>query len=106
MDTDDMLRVSTHNLHRMLFHIPQKFLRVSAGKKTEALLELLEKDISKKKKVVIFSNKSSTADFVQLFLKERNIECINFTGALHYKFRRETLDRFLSGEVGPCLNEL
>ena len=95
----DVLKVSTPSIHRMLFHIPQKFLRVSPVKKTEALLDILEKDVAKKKKVLIFSNKSSTSDFVQMFLNENNIDCINFNAAHNYHHRRGTLDKFLTGEV-------
>ena len=63
-------------------------------------LEILEKDlISDSNKVVIFSNKASTSDFVQIFLNENNIDCVNFNGAHHYKYRREALDKFLSGQV-------
>jgi len=99
MDMQDVLKVSTPSIHRMLFHIPQKFLRVSPVKKTEALLDILEKDVAKKKKVLIFSNKSSTSDFVQMFLNENNIDCINFNAAHNYHHRRGTLDKFLTGEV-------
>ena len=99
MDMQEVLKVSTPNIHRMLFHFPQKFLRVSPAKKTEALLEILEKDAAKKKKILIFSNKATTSDFIQMFLNENNIDCVNFNAAHHYKFRRDTLDSFLSGQV-------
>ena len=95
----------------------QKFLRVAAHNKTEALLEALEKDVSKGNKVwykmsssesklqielfqvVIFSNKSSTAYFVQMFLKENNIDCVGFSQREHFIERRKNLDKFLTGEV-------
>ena len=95
----------------------QKFLRVAAHNKTEALLEALEKDVSKGNKVwykmssseskfqmelfqvVIFSNKSSTAYFVQMFLKENNIDCVGFSQREHFIERRKSLDKFLTGEV-------
>ena len=32
--------MSTEQIHRVMFHVPQKFMRVSAVKKTEALLEV------------------------------------------------------------------
>ena len=66
---DEVLKVTTDNIHRVLYHIPQKFIRVSPTKKPEKLLEILEKDLNKKKKILIFSNKASTSDFVQIFLK-------------------------------------
>ena len=64
------------------------------------MLEILEKDLSKKKKILIFSNKASTSDFVQIFLKENNIPAVNFNAAHHYRFRKETLEKFSMGEVG------
>ena len=99
--------------------ISQKFLRVAPTKKTEALLEALEKDVSKGNKVlkspnanmslpnnyfqvVIFSNKSSTAYFVQMFLKENNIDCVGFSQREHYIQRRKNLDQFLTGEVNTA----
>ena len=88
MDMQEVLKVSTKDIHRMLFHIPQKFLRVSASKKKEALLEIIEKDAAKKNRILIFSNKASTADFVSIILKENNIDCVNFNAAHHYKYRR------------------
>jgi len=99
MDVEDMLRVSTKNIHRVLYHVPQKFLRVSASKKPEILRDIIEKEASKNKKVIVFSNKAATSDFVQIFLNKNNIDCVNFNGAHHYKYRRETLDKFMSGEV-------
>ena len=96
---EEVLKVSTDNIHRVLFHIPQKFIRVSPTKKPQALLEILEKDLAKKKKIIIFSNKATTSDFVQIFLKENNIPCVNFNGAHHYKNRAENLQMFNMGNV-------
>jgi len=99
MDIDEVLKVSTDSIHRMLYHVPQKFIRVSPAKKTEALLEILERDSAKKKKTLIFCNKSSTSDFLQMFLNENNIDCIRFNSNCYYKYRREILDKFMSGEA-------
>jgi len=99
LDVTDILKISTPNIHRVLYHIPQKFMRVSAVKKTESLLELLEKDTAKKKKTIIFSNKAKTADFLQMFLNENNIECVNFSARHHYTIRKNILDEFMSGSV-------
>ena len=52
--------------------------------------------------VVIFSNKSSTAYFVQMFLKENNIDCVGFSQREHYIQRRKNLDQFLTGEVNTA----
>ena len=99
LDVTDILKISTPNIHRILYHIPQKFMRVSAVKKTESLLELLEKDTAKKKKTIIFSNKAKTADFLQMFLNENNVECVNFSARHHYSIRQNILDEFMCGSV-------
>jgi len=99
MDTDEILKISTNQIHKMMFHVPQKFMRVSAVKKPEALLEVLEKDVSKGNKVVIFANKGTTADFLQMFLNENNIEAVSFSNRDHYIQRRKNLDSFMTGEV-------
>ena len=52
--------------------------------------------------VVIFSNKSSTCYFVQMFLKENNIDCVGFSQREHYIQRRKNLDQFLTGEVNTA----
>ena len=100
LDADEVLKVTKDNIHRVLFHIPQKFIRVSPTKKPEKLLEILEKDLGKKKKILIFSNKASTSDFVQMFLKENNIPAVNFNASHHYRVRQETMEKFSIGEVG------
>ena len=99
MDVEDMLRVSTDNIHRVLFHVQQKFLRVAPSKKPEILRDIIEQDLAKQKKVIIFSNKAPTSDFVQIYLKENKIPCVNFNAAHHYSYRRNILDKFLTGEV-------
>ena len=99
MDVEDILKVSTDNIHRVMFHVPQKFIRVSKSRKPEMLLEILEKDISKNRKVIIFSNKAPTSDFVQMFLNENNIPCVNFNGGNQYKHRRNNLDKFITDQV-------
>ena len=99
LDVNEVLKVTTDNIHRVLFHIPQKFVRVSPTKKPQMLLEILEKDLNKKKKIIIFSNKATTSDFVQIFLRDNNINCVNFNGAHQYKYRADNLQRFNLGEV-------
>ena len=44
-------------MSRLQFYTPQKFIRTSPSTKLETLKTILEKDVSKKKKVLIFSNK-------------------------------------------------
>ena len=93
METDEVLKISTNQIHRVMYHVPQKFIRVAPTKKTEALLDVLEKCVSKK--VVIFCNKGSTADFLQMYLNENNIDCVSFSKRDHYTARRNNLDRLI-----------
>ena len=99
-DVEDMLRVSTDQLHRVQAHVPQKFVRTGSGRKTELLLGLVEKDAARRKKVLIFSNKTRTSDFVSHFLAENNVPCVNFNSGVDWRWRHTQLNKFVSGEVG------
>jgi len=100
IETEDILKVSTDNIHKVMYSVHQRFVRVAPTKKTETLLELMGKETKKKNsRVLIFSNKSSTSDFIHMFLSENNIPCVNFNGNTDIKWRRQNLDDFISGQV-------
>ena len=99
VNADDLLKITTPNLHRNLSHIHQKFIRVAEIGKEKLLLDLIAEDISKKRQTIIFSNKSSTAIFVHKFLKRNGIESASFHAEVRSHQRQSELERFLRGEV-------
>ena len=96
---EDLEQVTTPMLHYVLPHVRQKFWRVAKKHKTAYLLSELEHDIDKNKKVLIFCNKTSTANFVKHFLIENNIPCVSVNKHMTPENRQKDLDRFLRGEV-------
>lgn len=96
---ESLTKIVTPKLHRILSHVRQTFIRVPAVNRDEYLLEVIEKDAAKNKPLVIFCNKSSTAEFVRLRLKEANFT--NVCG-LHSGFsdrdRKRNLKQFSAGK--------
>ena len=65
-------QITTSYLHHVLPHVDQLFLRAPATGRQEYLLDAMEKDLTKESPVIVFSNKSSTANFVKHFLNGRS----------------------------------
>ncbi len=96
---DELEQVTTNELHMVPPHINQTFLRVPKAGKEFYLLDVIEKDVDKGRPLVIFSNKSSTSQFLTHFLKDHKIRSVALNGHTDVPERRENLRRFLSGEV-------
>eukprot|EP00088_Acartia_fossae_P002685 TRINITY_DN11106_c0_g1_i1.p1 TRINITY_DN11106_c0_g1~~TRINITY_DN11106_c0_g1_i1.p1 ORF type:complete len:559 (+),score=75.64 TRINITY_DN11106_c0_g1_i1:28-1704(+) len=99
IDLEGVGKFSTDQIHKVLAHLQQKFIRVAATKKLETLVPLLEKDSAKKKKTLIFCNKASTSDFLHYYLGENNFTSINFNQNVHPKDRFSHYSRFITGDV-------
>jgi len=99
LDVEDMLKVSTKQLHRVLSHVPQKFMRVAPSRKDQELLQILQKVDLSKQKILIFCNTTASSNFVNHYLNENNIACINFNKSVETRLRNKHYEQFLSGEV-------
>ncbi|XP_013780020.1 probable ATP-dependent RNA helicase DDX28 isoform X2 [Limulus polyphemus] len=99
IDVNSLVNVSTNQLHRILPHVPQKFLRMSTPQKAGMLLELVKADFNKRRPVMIFSNKSPTCDWVSLFLNENGVPTVNLHGEVLAKTRDMHFRKFQDGEV-------
>lgn len=95
---DSFNKVTTQQVHRLLPHVPQKFIRLSHLDKPTRLLELVKKEVSRKLPVIIFSNRSDRCDWVSLFLNENGIDCINLNGDMAQHFRVGRFAEFQSGQ--------
>nr|CAD7440677.1 unnamed protein product [Timema bartmani] len=51
---DSLVKVTTGHLHRILPHVPQKFLRLGRSQKPEQLLKLVKADLANKEPVIVF----------------------------------------------------
>lgn len=99
MDPQSLRTVTTSNIHKMLPHVPHKFIRLGKAQKPVELLKLVQADVNLKRPVMIFSNKTATCDFVSMFLNENNIECININGQMAVPLKLGKFDLFRNGTV-------
>ncbi|KAG7305917.1 hypothetical protein JYU34_008470 [Plutella xylostella] len=99
VDPQSLRTISTTNIHRLMPHVPQKFIRLGKAQKTLELLKLVQADVNQKRPVMIFSNKTATCDFVCMFLNENGIECININGQMAVPLKIGKFDAYKNGKV-------
>lgn len=99
LDIDSLSRITTPYLHRLMPHVPQRFIRVSNDNKATKLLEIAKKSIKSNIPVIIFSNTSKGSDWISLFLNENDVPCINLHGDMAAGLRDGRFKAFQSGKV-------
>ena len=118
VDTDQLKVLRTGQLHRVLPHVNQVFIRAPKVKREEYLFRVIEKDVKKRNPIVIFSNKASTSNFIAHVINNRfrdmnsednqqilqpNAEpislCIAFNASLYWRERNEILSKFTKGDI-------
>ena len=76
LQLESIERIQTGYLHKLLPHVPQKFLRVGTADKAELLLTSLQSNVKRKLPTIVFCNKSSTSNYVGHFLKDQGVSHI------------------------------
>ncbi len=99
VDTDNLLHVTSSNLHRLQPHVAQKFLRLSETDKPERLLSLVRADVRDGRAVLIFARDQSRADRVGRFLGDCALNCARLHGRMDGTQRRSDLERFCAGHL-------
>ncbi|XP_050668717.1 probable ATP-dependent RNA helicase DDX28 [Leptidea sinapis] len=99
MAPESLRTVATRNVHKIIPNVPHKFLRLGKAQKPAELLKLVQADLNMKRQVMIFSNKTSTCDFVSMFLNENNIECLNINGRMAVPLKMGKFEQFKTGQV-------
>lgn len=99
IDTDTLRKVVSDDLHKILPYVTQKFIRMNKMDRPEWLLRIVKEELKKKRPVIVFSNKSSTSDYVSILLNDNNVECHNLNGDMLKKIREGRFDRFQNGEI-------
>lgn len=94
IDVQTLHVVSSPNLHKLMPHVEQRFMRISKQNRPSNLLNLVKKDIAKKQPVIVFSNKSATSDFVDIFLNNNGVQSVNLNGDMLMKIRIGRFEQF------------
>ncbi|EDW77698.1 uncharacterized protein Dwil_GK24632 [Drosophila willistoni] len=98
IDVDTIREVVSPHLHHLMPHVQQKFLRITKADRPANLLSLVKQDMSKKRPVIVFSNKSVTSDYVSIFLNNMGVNCLNLNGDMLMKIRLGRFEQFQTGE--------
>ncbi|XP_063702086.1 probable ATP-dependent RNA helicase DDX28 [Culicoides brevitarsis] len=99
INPETIVRVVSPNLHRLMTHVPQRFLRISKMNRSPQLLSIVKSDLKSGRPVMIFANESATSDYISIFLNNNGINCINLHGQMLQKIRVGRFQQFQQGEV-------
>lgn len=80
-------------------HVTQKFIRMRKSQRPIDLLNLVKKDVDRKRPVIIFSNKKATSDYVSIFLNDHDIDNVSMNKSAIEKIRRQQFQKFQTGQV-------
>lgn len=99
IDTDTLKKVVSDDLHKILPYVTQKFMRTNKADRPENLLRIVRSEMDKKRPVIVFSNKSATSDYINIFLNNNGINCLNLNGDMLMKIREGRFQQFQEGAV-------
>ncbi|CAG0912815.1 unnamed protein product, partial [Notodromas monacha] len=90
-------RIISPNVHKIMPHVEQRFVRIAKKERAERLLETVKKAVSEDESVLVFSAKSATADWASCFLKENGVRAVNYNAAMLKNIRDDSFRLFRSG---------
>ena len=97
IDTEDLEIIQTRHLHRVLPNVYQKFIKSPKVGRLDYLLDVIEPDVDKKRKVLIFCNKATTSAYINHSLNDQGISTLHFAGSnMNPSTRQHNLNMFLN----------
>ncbi|KAF4521557.1 hypothetical protein B566_EDAN001277 [Ephemera danica] len=99
VDEESVVKITTSGLHQLLPSITQKFQRIGGIHKPAELLKIAKTASANATPLLIFSNKSSTSDWISMFLNESEVHCVNLNAEMHRIIRRGKFQQFQDGMV-------
>lgn len=94
---DSFEQLTTTHLHRLMPHVPQKFIKMKSADQLATLLSILKK--KKNSTCIIFCNKQDACLFVSKSLEEMGLSNVCVTGFLMEEERHKQFRSFLDGET-------
>lgn len=74
-------------------------MRMNKADRPGNILKMVKSEVLKKRPVIIFSNKSTTSDYLSIFLNDNGVNCLNLNGDMLMQIRTGRFEQFQSGEV-------
>lgn len=99
IDTSTIHEAISPYLHKIMPHITQKFIRIRKSQRPIELLNLVKKDVEKKRPVVVFANNRSTSDYISILLNDHDIDAVSMNNSLIEKIRRHQFRKFQLGQI-------
>ncbi|XP_070576786.1 probable ATP-dependent RNA helicase DDX28 [Ptychodera flava] len=98
LEPEALVTVATSYLHRLMPHVPQKFLRLHSSEKAGKLLELVKRDIKHDIQVMVFCGRTESCNWVSYFLQNNNIPgVVRLNGNMNVSQRVGIFRRFQKG---------
>uniref|UniRef100_A0A1A9UNS1 RNA helicase n=1 Tax=Glossina austeni TaxID=7395 RepID=A0A1A9UNS1_GLOAU len=97
IDIETIHKVVSANLHKLMDHVEQRFLRVNKSDRLGHLLAIVKKELAHRRPVIIFSNKTPTCDYVDIFLNNSGVKSLNLNGDMLRKIRAGRFEQFQNG---------
>ncbi|XP_065357415.1 probable ATP-dependent RNA helicase DDX28 [Calliphora vicina] len=98
IDVETIHEVVSPHLHKLMPHVDQRFIRVNKSDRPAHLLTIVKKELSARRPVIIFSNKTPTCDYVSIFLNNSGVNCLNLNGDMLMKIRLGRFEQFQNAE--------
>lgn len=98
LNADSLRLIASPHLHQLRRTVPQRFLRLNKSDRPSQLLGLAKAEAARGRPMVVFANKTPSADFVSLLLNEAGVSCLNLTGDMQVSIREGRFEQFQRGE--------
>ncbi|CAH0393124.1 unnamed protein product [Bemisia tabaci] len=99
VDLENVEQITTRGLHFVMPHVKQTFYRTNKSDKPSHLLKIAKEAQQRKLPTIIFSNKTPACDWINIFLNDNGIKCVNLHGDMPAELRNGRFKMFQDGEV-------
>lgn len=91
-------QVTTGNLHRIMSHVPQTFLRLKSSLKEVEIVKIAKTNTSKRIPTLIFCNHGNAVFWLEGILQENNVPCLVMNSMMQHTRRQESFEQFQNGD--------
>lgn len=99
VDVQSFSKLKTRNLHKVLPHVRQDFLRLPTSGRVDKLFEIVKEKSQKKEPVIIFANKTKACNWLWWQFEQNNIPCLRLNKSVS---GNERIDQFEKFQQGYC----
>ncbi|GCC33896.1 probable ATP-dependent RNA helicase DDX28 [Chiloscyllium punctatum] len=102
-DLGSIITIKSKELHRIMPHVKQKFLKVKRTDKASDLLQMLKELVDQKAGVLVFCNSASTVNWLGYVLDDHGIKHSRLQGSMQAAKRSGIFNTFQQGLIDVLL---